>query len=107
MSPASGKPINMPRLLARDRRTSAMHEAGHVTIARHFRVPAFGWRYYDAARDPLESSNWGGAECFASWRYSMLTPGRRAMLAVAGLVAENAWHCRAWGGMPDTWEWAE
>lgn len=76
------------RLEASDRRTAAIHEAGHVVVGRHMGVKVFGAgiRRNIGHDSPLEK-NWGG-----STEFDRNAPIHSlALMGVAGMVAEAVW----------------
>jgi hypothetical protein len=83
------------RLWARDRRMAAIHEAGHVVIAKMLRVPVGpAYVYLTTGRrlDPLCHKTWRGkTHC----GYQRAKKRQRLMIGVAGAVAELAWRGEA------------
>jgi hypothetical protein len=82
------RPRSPSRIEARDRRLSAIHEAGHAVIARHVgaRVEwAEIWR--NPAPDEGEKT-WIGRIRFEGLSHPR---PRVAMIAVAGAIAEHVW----------------
>lgn len=86
------------RIEARDRRTAAVHEAGHLVMARHFHVVsdedaadlfsrARIWR--SATMDSLSEKTWIG-QCRGLGLRS-LSQTQRRMFGIAGYVAETMW----------------
>lgn len=83
--------IDPIRLWARDRRLAAVHEAGHAVIERVLGVPvglAYVYLTPDRDLDPLCCRTWLGRTHYAS---KLANSRQRAMIAVAGAVAELAW----------------
>src|SRR5262245_12197464 len=84
---------SLKRIVARDRRLAAIHEAGHVTLARHLDAQvACAWLENNYRSDPLSEKQWIG-HCHFKFDKS---PSRKtktlvAMVAVAGAVAEQCW----------------
>lgn len=67
-----------------DRRRSAIHECGHIIVARHYGLQASAtiWRHYPD--NPIEERFWCG-----STRYQRpLTSRHSRRIAIAGVVAE-------------------
>jgi hypothetical protein len=98
-------PRNALRVEARDRRTAALHEAGHIVMARHFRFPceASVWPHHEQNGQTLgEDRIWLGRTeissrvIFKSGAVKIKTPTRKQhrMIAVAGSVAQNLWRYR-------------
>jgi hypothetical protein len=79
------------RIIARDRRMSAIHEAGHVVVARMLGVPVWNARIFpnaDHSGDLISEKLWLGRLESNAWAY----PTRqRQMIGVAGAVAEICW----------------
>lgn len=86
------------RIEARDRRAAAVHEAGHLVMARHFHVVsdedatylfprARIWR--SATMDSLWEKTWLG-EC-RGLDVRSLSEAQRRMFGIAGYVAEAMW----------------
>ena len=79
---------------ARDRRLSAIHEAGHLVIARWAglsQAQAIIFRNPDAsAVNDLDQKKWIG-KAFLPDSLRRLSQVRRAMIGVAGAVAEAVW----------------
>jgi hypothetical protein len=81
----------LPRGMRReayDRRLTAVHEAGHFVIARHFGFGACAgiWANYDDLTDEifyLGRCDWGVPDS--------VTPIKERMIGVAGAVAEKVW----------------
>ena len=79
------------RIEERDRRLAAIHEAGHVVIARH--LGAWVTQAYIARHRPAHQfeKTWTG-ECGVVWIEHKVSPAHDAMIvAVAGAVAEHIW----------------
>ena len=92
------------RVMAWDRRRAAIHEAGHLVMARHLGmhdVCAVIFPRPDAAAD---ENTWGGRFGFFSNKAASFSLRKRAMLHVAGCVAETVWRRR--NGGESGW-WAE
>ncbi|WP_159716393.1 hypothetical protein [Geminicoccus flavidas] len=90
------------RVMAWDRRRAAIHEAGHLVMARHLGIRD-GWAVIfprpDAAAD---DKTWGGRFSFSSEKAASFSLRKRAMLHVAGCVAEAVW-ARRNGGESEWW----
>jgi hypothetical protein len=89
--------VNLRRLEARDRRMAAIHEAGHVTMARHVGLQAASAsleRIPDASISVLDSKFWIGKTRYLPPEIigRKLSYTKRAMFAVAGAVAESCWN---------------
>jgi hypothetical protein len=90
------------RAEARDRRQSAMHEAGHLVVALHFGVPAHAeiWRIGDPT---LDERSWTGQTQMCRYevrsdrrgrlrsRRIRVTPATKRKIGVAGIIAEAVW----------------
>lgn len=80
--------------MARDRRLAAVHEAGHLVVARLFGVdisscrifPNRGW----SAAEPTYEKSWIGRIQFCSVKSS--TVEQRRLIGIAGVVAECCWN---------------
>jgi hypothetical protein len=88
--------VNLRRLEARDRRMAAIHEAGHLTMARHVGLQAASAsleRIPDASISVLESKFWIGKTRYLPSEIigRKLSDRKRVMFAVAGAVAERCW----------------
>jgi hypothetical protein len=78
------------RRIALDRLTTAIHEAGHTVIARHVGI---------LGRDVIRpNKDWSlGDSDYKSWYGNFrpdrlsITPSKRRIISIAGLVAELAW----------------
>jgi len=77
----------LARIEARDRRRAAIHEAGHVVIAGRVGVEAAAHIFRHPTADPGLESTWGGLASI----YSKPSRPHRAMIGVAGAVAEHVW----------------
>ena len=81
------------RLEAIDRRQTAVHEAGHVVIARELQIPHMGATLLCCPdSDPTEEGRWSG---FTKAQLDGLPRPKKAMFGVAGRVAEACWQRRA------------
>jgi hypothetical protein len=77
---------------ARDRRDAAVHEAGHVVVARHVGVTVVSAYIYpvpDALDDYLNRTMWNGDTVLA--RFDNASPEQLAKIAVAGAIATLSW----------------
>ena len=85
----------------------AMHEAGHVVVARHVgarNVSAHIFRRCDATIEGDKS--WGGqARWFELDR--KLSPARRLMVGVAGTIAEDVWRGNDMDDLNDSGLWTD
>ena len=83
------KAFNLRRIDARDRRLAAIHEAGHHVIARYHGMDEVE-SWIERVGDPTVYNNaWVGR---TRWlRPSDESSRRDAMIALAGMVAENQW----------------
>lgn len=84
------------RSLARQRRLTAVHEAGHYVVAAHFGLTDLtAWIYRsDAALDDIERKAWLGHLRYPRDGMDRLSRVRRIAVAVAGWAAERAWERR-------------
>jgi hypothetical protein len=106
------KPIRMKliRVRARDRRMAAIHEAGHLVIARMFGFPGSAWIW---PNDQPEEKTWLGRtkRCpiisvnHGKVRVKTPTKSQDRMIAVAGAVAEACWQDRAIWRVAVEWDW--
>jgi hypothetical protein len=98
--------LNPKRIMARDRRLAAIHEAGHVIMARHLDVPAVAWLEKTptgtADSDVLFQKIWIGHTTYSFNK--TLTRRKKVMLAVAGSVAEQCWQRFSFADTLDHWE---
>lgn len=100
-----GAVITPPRRqLAYDRRCLALHEAGHITAARHRGVEAEGKIWSRHAGDPFSGKTWAGETTFTAPRH-LFTPDTRRQIAVAGALAE--FHDEKWFDPLDRGTWEE
>ena len=77
------------RTEARDRRRTAIHEAGHLAVAQHLGVPTKDARIW--RRDAVEAlieTTWGGNIAIGCYGAPI---GVRRVVAVAGTIAEAVW----------------
>ncbi|MBW6397497.1 hypothetical protein KPL78_06545 [Roseomonas sp. HJA6] len=89
-------PMSLGQILARDRRMSAIHEAGHAVVGM-----ALGARLCSASIwqregdfDPHDEKTWGGHAFIDHWPSPRPSTIHKAMIGVAGMVAEEAWKAR-------------
>jgi hypothetical protein len=81
-------PGSPTRVIARDRRLAAVHEAGHVVVAARFGLhPDAAW--IRRAESPPEQRAWIGRVKFAD--LGLLSALERRMLGCAGAMAELLW----------------
>lgn len=86
------------RVQARDRRRAAIHEASHLVIARHFKVPGIGAAIWPTGTiDPRCSVTWTGQFSIPRGAWNRLSGRRAAMIGVAGALAEEVWLERTTG----------
>jgi hypothetical protein len=86
------------RVIARDRRMAAIHEAGHMVVASRFGFRCQAFILPTPDNDRGEEKMWVG-RCSLAGRKP--TKQRKRMIAVAGAVAEAYWQDR------DIWDVAE
>ena len=80
------------RILAHDRRKSAVHEAGHYVIGRHFGLKSGDAWISPTGADPRgDEQTWIGQHRVRREELDRLSDIRRMMLGVSGLVAERRW----------------
>jgi hypothetical protein len=90
--------MDRKRIAARDRRNAAVHEAGHIVVARWARAGvASAWIIQNDGLAADEKA-WAGRVQIIS--VSDVNPHRRRMIGVAGAVAEHLW-CDGW--IEDFW----
>ena len=86
--------LKQTRIVARDRRMAAIHEAGHVTIGRHIGLIGISARLEKVQKpDVLFDKAWIGQTQYIdpSLLHRTIPSKRMAMFAVAGAVAECCW----------------
>jgi hypothetical protein len=85
------KPMRPIRISARDRRNAAMHEAGHIVVARLFSIEvAHAYIYIsDEVSDILCDKTWLGHTVFNARDLRSANRRQRAMFGVAGAVADR------------------
>jgi hypothetical protein len=86
--------MNARRTQARDRRTAAAHEAGHVVIARWAGVSQAGANIWPSGEDadPVFDKSWIGRAFLSRAQLLRLSRIRRRMIGVAGVVGEHVWN---------------
>jgi hypothetical protein len=89
------------RVISRDRRMAAIHEAGHIVVARSFGVSCQAWIVPVLDNEPWQKM-WVGRSCFIGGKP---TSRQLSMIAVAGAVAEACWQDRAISSVADEWDW--
>jgi membrane-associated protease RseP (regulator of RpoE activity) len=73
------------------RRQAALHEAGHIVIAKRFGSESFGYIFPRVPFEKIDSTDdklWGGQTSGPLRKLQRLSRIRRCMIAVAGAVAE-------------------
>ena len=82
-------PVSSKRIIARDRRLAAVHEAGHVVVAVRFGLyPDAAW--IRRAEVPMsDARTWVGCVRFPG--LALLSSLERRMLGCAGAMAELSW----------------
>lgn len=81
------KPIH---LKSRDRRTAAIHEAGHIVIARKLGLPVYSARIVPHDDGGRNEKFWTGWVRLGPYR-TKPTKCQRRMVGVAGAIAELSW----------------
>lgn len=100
-------PYSRKRIAARDRRIAAIHEAGHVTMARHVGLTDVS-AWLEETRDPGEYDKlWIGHTRYPSPSISRISRRKLAMFAVAGTVAELCWQRETFAETLDFDMWLE
>jgi hypothetical protein len=90
--------MDQRRILARDRRAAAIHEAGHLVVARWAGAEiASAWIVQNDNPAPDEKTYGGRVQIV---QIGGIDPRRRRMIGVAGAVAE---HLGAGGWIEDLW----
>jgi hypothetical protein len=92
------------RIEARDRRRVALHEAGHVAIARHVGIRASAAIFRHADADAMNEKTWSGQASFDMRTFNRRSIIRTTMVAVAGAIAEDA---DSRDSDPDLFDWYE
>jgi hypothetical protein len=80
--------LNPSQRSARERRLAAIHEAGHVVIAKHLRLRVLQADIRKNDLQDLDEKEWTGSVRFQT---QGVAARKRRMVAVAGLVAESCW----------------
>jgi hypothetical protein len=76
------------RVSARDRRHAAVHEAGHVVVARHLGIMTVQVEIRKIEPQDFTDKEWvGSVQCLTEG----VVASKRKVVAVAGLVAEACW----------------
>jgi len=116
-------PLSARRVSARDRRRAAIHEGGHVVVARHLGILGIGAEIRKFQSRDFTRRQWGGSFTFVEQevvlvasepatvkvrrapKYKMRrAPKYKLMLvAVAGAVAEACWCRETFDDTYDTW----
>jgi hypothetical protein len=82
------------RIQAYDRRQAAIHEAAHEVVAEHYGIrPSRSW-IGPSPGNLISEKTWIGQNCFDWEQLFVLRPKHRAMIGIAGAIAENAWLSR-------------
>jgi hypothetical protein len=92
--------LSLKRIIAMDRRKAAIHEAGHVVLARHLgELGAYARLERTFAPDVACEKQWAG---HTEFNLNKLCSRRaKIMIAVAGAVAEYCW--KRWDFEEDSW----
>jgi hypothetical protein len=87
------KPMKPVRIAARDRRNTAIHEAGHVTIGRHVGLKAVSaWLEETSNPGPYDKLWVGKMRYLSPTIFGGKLPRKKlALVAVAGAVADCCW----------------
>jgi hypothetical protein len=93
---------SLKQIIARDRRFAAIHEAGHVIMARHLgALVASAWLEKTGHSDVLFQRQWiGHTSCHFN---KPLSRRKKIMFAVAGAVAEKCWERIPFDETVDDW----
>jgi hypothetical protein len=89
------------RVISRDRRMAAIHEAGHMVVASSFGVLCQAWIVPVLGSERWQKM-WVGQCCFSGKKP---TKQHQRMIAVAGAVAEACWQDRMIWDVADEWDW--
>jgi len=92
-------PVSATRVLARDRRLAAVHQAGHVVVAAHFGLKPARARIRRVDAPMPDQRVWTGRIQFSG--LDILSPLERRTLGCAGVAAELVW--RREDLHPDHW----
>jgi hypothetical protein len=99
--------ISPQRIAAKDRRVSAIHEAGHVTMARHIGLQCVSASLQKVSGqvDLIEQKLWVGQTRYLRPEAlgKKLSYRKRAMFAVAGAVAECCWRRESFDEAYEGW----
>ena len=103
------KPLRRERISATDRRGAAIHEAGHVVMARHIGLTNVSARLEetpDSANDIFCNKLWIGHTRYlkSGVTSEKLSDKRLMMFAVAGAVAEFCWQQDTYDETLDAWD---
>jgi hypothetical protein len=103
------KPLTRKRISARDRRIAAIHEAGHITMARHIGLTAISAWLVEMPGAGKYEKLWIGHTRFLSPSVlkRKIPHMKFAMFAVAGAVAECCWQRTSYDETVDYDTWNE
>jgi hypothetical protein len=90
--------MDRKRIAARDRRSAAVHEAGHLVVARWAGAEITSAWIAPNNSPAADEKTWGGGVQIVD--RTVLDPHRRRMIGVAGLIAEHLW---GGGWIDDFW----
>jgi hypothetical protein len=80
------------QIAALDRRTAALHEAGHFVLAQWAGVREIGaWIAPINVADPMKRKTWIGQCVYTPRQFDAISVRRQMMVAVAGAFAEQVW----------------
>ena len=82
---------NPAKIIAAERRMMAIHEAGHLVVARYLGLKSGYARIRATGADDGYTKSYIGNCRFRSAELDRLSAKRLALIAVAGLVAEHRW----------------
>jgi hypothetical protein len=84
--------MDKKRIAARDRRSAAVHEAGHLVVARQYGLKIHSaWIVPNETKDPRQERTWDGQVQITTTSAPEIV---RRMVGVAGAVAEHLWRGR-------------